>query len=348
MKHWATLVFSIFIISVWGQKPTATFYLIGDAGAKPPPGDALTMLKDSVEARRPNAVIFLGDNIYPDGLPTKGKKKAEAETKLNVQLAAVKVNATGRVIFIPGNHDWAASKGSGLKAIKAQAEYLKSNGAEFFPNAGFPGPAQIKLTEGLNAIFIDTQWFLHQQAFHPVEGKTRKQRKQMRTAFFLRLDSMLAANKANNTRTVLFYHHPMYTNGSHGTARQPLRFLVNYTPFHILGLVGATRLLRTDIPQPIFKRMRKKMLGVIDKYKGVVAISGHDHYQQLFNINGNYHVVTGAGSKLSEKHTTTYPEVFSNDTQQGFAKLEYFTGGKLRITFYGAKDRSVLYTTDLN
>lgn len=325
------------------QQPKATFYLIGDAGAKTQAGPALAMLKDSAKANKPNAVIFLGDNIYPDGLHTSGKLKAESEAKLNVQLDAA-LGYAKNTVFMPGNHDWAASKARGYEAIIAQANFLTSRGAQFYPKDGRPGPTTVKLADSLYAVFIDTQWFLHQQPFHSVGVKGKRNRKTVAETSFVVLDSILKMNSDRGFRTVLFFHHPMYTNGSHGSARQPMRFLVNYTPLHILGMVGATRLLRTDIGQPIFKRMRKQLLGIVDKYKNVVCVSGHDHYQQLFNVNGNYHLVTGAGSKLSHKHTSRFTELFYNDQQQGYVRLDLLKGNKLKATFYGATDRKVLYS----
>ena len=94
-----------------------SFYLIGDAGNSPINSEsaALQALRNELEKTDTNStVLFLGDNIYPKGLPKKGDaQRAFAEHQLNVQTAVTK-SLKGNAIFIPGNHDWYA----GLKGLK--------------------------------------------------------------------------------------------------------------------------------------------------------------------------------------------------------------------------------------
>ena len=57
-----------------------TFYLIGDAGLSPMGGmnPALTAFKRELDrADSSSTALFLGDNIYPAGLPTKKDKNYE-------------------------------------------------------------------------------------------------------------------------------------------------------------------------------------------------------------------------------------------------------------------------------
>ena len=70
-------------------------------------------------------ILFLGDNIYPEGLPEEREqdKYAQARQRLDAQIAAVEhSNAEG--IFIPGNHDWQRGKKFGLEAIQRQEKYV--------------------------------------------------------------------------------------------------------------------------------------------------------------------------------------------------------------------------------
>ncbi|MBT8295662.1 MAG: metallophosphoesterase, partial [Gramella sp.] len=104
-----------------------SFYLIGDAGYSPPGGTSLGLVAfktflDSVN-KTDNYTIFLGDNIYPDGMPPKDSPEREAaEYRLDAQLDAIE-NYKGKVVFIPGNHDWYNEK---LEGLERQKEYLKS------------------------------------------------------------------------------------------------------------------------------------------------------------------------------------------------------------------------------
>ena len=69
---------------------THTFFLIGDAGnADEQEGTTtLHLLKNQLEkASKNSTLIFLGDNIYPKGLPDKSDKtRPLAEEKLQRQL----------------------------------------------------------------------------------------------------------------------------------------------------------------------------------------------------------------------------------------------------------------------
>ncbi|NQY06553.1 MAG: metallophosphoesterase, partial [Flavobacteriaceae bacterium] len=102
-----------------------TFYLIGDAGNADLGGStpALSSLQKRLESANENStVIFLGDNIYPHGLPKKDESTYElAKHRLQTQIDAVK-DFKGNTIFIPGNHDWHSN---GIKGLKRQEKYVE-------------------------------------------------------------------------------------------------------------------------------------------------------------------------------------------------------------------------------
>ncbi len=331
-----------------------TVFLIGDAGKQATPGATLQMLKAMADTTPNSSVIFMGDNVYPAGLhlsKTPGDT-TESERNLLSQLQVVN-NHPGYVFFVPGNHDWDEQLPGGLKAVKEEEKYIEnyvytgaqtSNDPEakrlqFAPTAGLPGPESFSPVKGLRYIFIDTQWFLH---FHKKDKLPGKSKKETADIFFNRLDSMLAASAALNERVVLLYHHPLFTNGGHGTAKQPLRFLVNYTPFQLLGLIGANRLLSQDIPQPRFKRMRNRFFAIEAKYKGIINASGHEHFLQFFQNGDDHYIVSGSGSKLSHKKMNKYPDLFTEDQQGGLVKLLYYPDGKVVAEYWGATDKKLL------
>ena len=102
-----------------------TFYLIGDAGNSPLGGKAIAlqmMEKQLQKASENSTAIFLGDNIYPSGLPKESnKRRAFAAHQLDAQTSIVK-DFKGRAIFIPGNHDWYSK---GLEGLKRQEKYIE-------------------------------------------------------------------------------------------------------------------------------------------------------------------------------------------------------------------------------
>jgi len=101
-------------------------YLIGDAGnaaedATPP---VLAYLRSELPSAPANSTaIFLGDNIYPGGFPAPDHPEREiAEHRLIVQTNAMK-GYPGRVIWVPGNHDWYRF---GLEGLKEQRRFLRA------------------------------------------------------------------------------------------------------------------------------------------------------------------------------------------------------------------------------
>lgn len=96
-----------------------TFYLLGDAGNSSIGSSSKGLIAfknflDSVE-HTDNYTIFLGDNIYPAGMPKKEDSNREkAEYRIDAQLAAIE-DYDGKVVFIPGNHDWYNGRLDGLE-----------------------------------------------------------------------------------------------------------------------------------------------------------------------------------------------------------------------------------------
>ena len=197
--------------------PLYTVYLIGDAGeadfSKPA---ALTVLEGHLEKAGPNSmVVFLGDNIYNDGLPeSSSDERSGAEQKINAQLDIL--NAfQGKIVFIPGNHDWDHWRPAGLEAIKREESYIEhylDRGNTFLPDKGCPGPAVTNLTDNLVFIAIDTQWWLHK--WDKVNVANEACTAIDDDSFIKELDKVLEANKGK--QIIVGAHHPIITNGYHG------------------------------------------------------------------------------------------------------------------------------------
>jgi hypothetical protein len=160
-------------------QPTETLYLIGDAGEPTLPDAAaanpdalvdpvLRALADDVNesvaklgAER-TAVAFLGDNIYPAGLPLEGEKgRDHALRLLEAQITAV---GTARGFFTLGNHDWNQGKPGGFERALEQANYLSKRAPNIsvHPAGACAGPDAFDFGEHLELIFFDLWATLHQ------------------------------------------------------------------------------------------------------------------------------------------------------------------------------------------
>ncbi|HEX6434714.1 MAG TPA: metallophosphoesterase, partial [Gemmatimonadales bacterium] len=153
-------------------------YLIGDAGAPAPGGEpvfkALTRELESTSGDR--VVVFLGDNIYPRGMPAPGRPgRPEAERRLAAQIEVItRTGATG--YFVLGNHDW-KGEGDGWAAVTRQEQFIDSAGAgrvALEPAAGCPGPSAVDLGRRLRLVLMDTNWWLDPRASRHVSACATK------------------------------------------------------------------------------------------------------------------------------------------------------------------------------
>ena len=119
----------------------------------------LNSLQKKLEiASKNTTLLFLGDNIYPKGIPANKNNKDYniAKQKLVNQFEITK-QFKGNTIFIPGNHDWY----SGLKGLENQeklvTDYFKEKKA-FSPRKGC-AIEDIKINDNVILVTIDSQWF---------------------------------------------------------------------------------------------------------------------------------------------------------------------------------------------
>ncbi|MBL4586922.1 MAG: metallophosphoesterase [Flavobacteriales bacterium] len=339
----------LFSFGISAQNVKHSIYLIGDAGKDTLPGQALLMLEEELKLHPNSTTIFLGDNIYPAGLEGKdeSEKRTASEKKLLSQLERTE-NYPGYVFWLPGNHDWKAAKWKGNRLVKMEADFVEKYYAEnpsikndtghvFLPKNGLPGPAMQRVVEhGYNLIAIDIQWWLQQQFFHKVPTENGLTKKQMEIRFLSRLDSLIALSKKEGQTVIIAAHHPMYSNGHHGSPKQPLRFIFNFIPpFPLFGILGLNRAMVQDIPQPRYKRIRNRILDILNKYEGLLYVSGHDHNLQYLKKDNNHYLVSGAGSKRSSLKGDRYGATFMDDLNYGFIRLDFMESGKVRSNVFG-------------
>ena len=84
-------------------------FLIGDAGSQAYDGEpVLRELALQSDSLRPvhQFIVFLGDNVYPRGVPPIGDpNRKDAERRLAAQVLAIR-KGSAQGLLVPGNHDW--------------------------------------------------------------------------------------------------------------------------------------------------------------------------------------------------------------------------------------------------
>ncbi|WP_055447675.1 metallophosphoesterase [Lacinutrix mariniflava] len=314
------------------------FFLIGDAGKSPIGGMSLGLQAFNKHIlntdTKKDYVVFLGDNIYPDGLVKKESKGREnAENALNAQISSVE-GFKGNTVMIPGNHDWYAN---GVSGVKSEEKYIEDALGKntFQPENGCPLES-IDVSDKVQLIIVDSQWYLEDWNKNPTindecEIKTRKR-------FFEELEGEL--KKAQNKRVVFAMHHPIYTNGSHGgfyDASKHLYPTQSKIPLPILAsLLTQVRTQGGVSIQDRFNERYNELMSRIEtlslEYDNIVFASGHEHSLQYIENGGIKQIVSGAGAKKSAA-ALSKNGLFSVG-QQGFAELTIFKDGSTWVSMY--------------
>lgn len=331
-----------FAIDVTESKEIShTFYLIGDAGLSPIGGmnPALKIFKEKLDkADKNSTAIFLGDNIYPAGLPDpKDSTLAylEAKNHLDAQLKTLD-NFKGRPLFIPGNHDWYTE---GLIGLEREEDYIKDALKQknpFLPENGCPIDV-IEIGDDIAIITIDSEWYLTNWDKRP--NMNDKCEIKSREKFFLELED--AIKDYRDRTTVIAMHHPSTSYGPHG-GQYSLRkqFYPKELPFPIPILGTFINVLRRtsgatieDLNNKRYKELMKRVTTLAQFSERVIFTSGHEHTLQYIVENNTPQIISGSGAKEGTTRLLNGSEF--NTGKMGYATLEVYTDGSSRLRFYG-------------
>ena len=342
------LAYSVFLIGDGGE-PDATrqepslrllqLQLQGERGTASSQG--AIPLPDSLKS-----VIFLGDNIYLDGLSEEGDPERPDEERRIIEQMKVVENWGGQPVFIPGNHDWNHSLPGGLEAVMRQQrfveEYLQRKDV-YFPGRGCPGPSSLHLSEKLVLILIDSEWWLtrHRRPEGPEHGCGVASELDLIT----QLDDML--DRYTNKHVVVAMHHPLMTNGNHGGHYSlgdhifPLRLRYHnlYIPLPIIGsiypLARMYGISRQDLANPKYAQLREAVFSVLKDRNNVVLAGGHEHSLQLLKKENILQIVSGSGSK--EGYVVKGGNALFAHREKGFVRLNYYKNGETWAEFWEPK-----------
>lgn len=323
-----------------------SLFLIGDAGAPRAPEPLLealvAALREEVAALGAErvAVVFLGDNIYPEGLHAVGHPlRAEDERRLGAQLDVVR-RSGARGLFVPGNHDWSNGGPDGWDAVKRQTRYVAARGGTVVPPDGCPGPVTRALGDRLALVALDTQWWLHEfeKPSDDASGCAAAEPGAVEAAIASTL------RDAAGRHAIVLAHHPLVTGGPHGTRfgwRQhlfPLREIDRrwWLPLPLVG--SAWPLLRhlgasaQDLPGAAYVAMTASLARAFAAATPLAFAAGHDHSLQLIARGpARFQIVSGAGSapNLSEVHAVD-GSLF-HAAASGWVRVGTFAGGAVEI-----------------
>jgi hypothetical protein len=307
-----------------------TLFLIGDAGEPDPreigaPLDSLTAQVAVAPAR--SIVVFLGDNVYPEGIPEIGRAElADSRRRLEAQVLAVPPGARG--IFVPGNHDWGHESPYGLYSLRNQQLMIESlakgvgggRDVRMLPGNGCPGPTTVDVGR-LRLLILDTQWWLHPYIVRDSASRCRT----TLAAVTGELRRQVQVPATRSPVVVVAGHHPLMTGGEHGG------YCSVTGPFHRLG--GRSQ----DVMSSANRTMRDSIESAMAAAPPLVYAAGHDHNLQVLRgtKSARYLLVSGAGSpakaacavRLRESH-------YTSQHRSGFMRLDILKNRGVLLRVY--------------
>ena len=347
---------------------TTSVFLIGDAGA---PDDSdkvlLELAKQAQAAPRGSAIVFLGDNVYPSGMPLpEDPSRPEAERRLNRQID-IAVKAGIKAYFVPGNHDWSRMGKEGWDAVRRSEIFIKSRGSNLAmqaPPLGCPGPYVADVGSKIRLVLLDTQWWLQRADFPKARDSVSTCVEYSEEMVIKRISAVLA--DSGGRHVIMAGHNPLQTKGEHGghfslkTHLFPLTAFKRWLwiPLPLLGslypvargngLFGYSQ----DLSARANRHMRLALLRAMTPHPPLLYAAGHDHNLQVFRGPvARYTVVSGAGM---DHHASgvgwSRNTVFASD-KPGFMRVDVNRAGRARlsVTLFdndGVKEKLSMWLTE--
>ncbi|MEM9837234.1 MAG: ShlB/FhaC/HecB family hemolysin secretion/activation protein [Bacteroidota bacterium] len=333
--------------------PVHTLYLIGDVGAAPTQAtnrvlDELELvLKDAPEN---SSLVFLGDQVYPRGLPKKkDADRAAAEAQLTAQLAIVK-DFSGDTYFIPGERDWMNGKAGGHKAVQRQERFVEAfyenKKVRLYPGKGCADPKVIKIHKDLVFVFLDSQWWLHdwKDEAEINEGCDIKSRYDLTN----RIQEIFFEHK--NDEIVWLMHHPPQSNGIHGGNFSWRHHIFPFSaernlpiPLPVLGSIGPILRGVGSNPQDIAHQQYQELMEAIQAEAirtgaRTIFASAHDQGLQYFDDYKLQYIISGSGG--TTKYTDKGGDATFVHQARGFAKVLFYEEFEAWLEFYAVRESS--------
>ncbi|WP_313376468.1 metallophosphoesterase [Chishuiella sp.] len=328
-------------------KKIQSLYLIGDAGNLYliENKQNLSILKKELsKADSASYLIFLGDNVYENGIvvDSANSQFKVSREKLQLQIDLAK-NFKGKTLFIPGNHDWR----SGMKGLNEQESIIKkqlNTKKSFLPKDGCPID-KINVNDSIGIIAIDSEWYLQDWDKHPSINENCDIKS--REDFLEELESQL--NKYQNRTTILAVHHPLFSNGSHGGQYDLKKQLYPFgeafkIPLPVIGsfinlLRSSSGLNPQDLSNYKYREFSSRIATLIENRNNVIVVSGHDHNLQYIQHNNIKQIISGAGSKRESAKTVGRNDFSYGD--KGYAILDLYDNGASKINYYAFRGNDV-------
>ena len=312
------------------EAPAYSVYLTGSAGGVDDVDDApaLALLRRVLaEAPEESAVVFMGDQLSPVGMPKKSKEdeRAARERQVEAQLAVVKEFA-GEVTFLHGDRDWARYGVSGAERLE---DFIEDRyGSEvMLPENGCGDPVLLELTDDVGLLVINSAWYItdwdeEQEINEGCEVQTR-------AGFRWRLTNLV--KDVAFKHVVVAMHHPLISRGPRGGEH-------GFAPEFDRGYFGplsswwrAKIGVKQDLYSPRMAELRKMLRDLFDEHPSVTFASGHEYLLQFGEFRD--HPVVGSGTAVRTDPGKVGQGTVFTAGRPGFAEVHYYADGQAWVRF---------------
>jgi len=309
----------------------ADLFLIGDAGHPAEKEEPVlkALQREIATVKGKSLVVFLGDNIYPAGLPDSTSPiRQETERILDVQMEPLLETRTPG-IMIPGNHDWGGMTADGWNAVRRQQRYVETHGkgiVDYAPKGGCPGPEVRDFGKSLRLLIVDTHWWLHRgpKPLHPNSNCRADEEEELVDT--LRADLRRAWQDGRHA--IVLAHHPLASGGQHGGYFDWPTFLFPLHPWARQGGYFADQ----DVTGEEYRDMIMSFTRAFRDHPPLVYAAGHEHNLQVLHRGpARYLLVSGGGIY---GHTTPVRAITGTqyaNRASGFMRLTVLQNGNVRL-----------------
>lgn len=316
-----------------------TLYLLGNTGDHvniSTNNPVYQHLEKQLNAENKNAtVVFLGDQVSPNGMPKKkAPLRASAEAVLKQQLELVR-DFPGKTVFLAGDKDWNGTNAKGRKAVRRQEKFVEGyfeddKKVKFQPGKACGEPDEDKITKDLVFVYIDSQWWL--QNWDNEKDMNNGCDVRTRHDFLKEVEILLSEHK--NDEVVIMMHHPIISNGKHGgyfSVGEQMK------PLPILGSAKALYRkaagTRQDIANFRYQDLTNGIVSIIKKFKMNAVFAGaHDNSLQYFDDDKIKYIVSGSSTKAT--HAAPGNDADFVVQRQGYSVIRFYKNFEAYVEFY--------------
>ena len=312
--------------TTWGQYAHTVLPIgnFGDIQAVGAFARSVSHLLDSIDGNQ--TVLFTGDLS-----DTKHNLKTTTD-RLDTLLNILTAHDDRRIIFIPGDRDWANSGPLGWEQLNLLEKYILSlNRSDvLWPlHHGCPGPEKLELDLTLSLIVLNTQWWNH--PFQKPTPESALCEISTHEEAIEEVEKIIEETRFGNI--LIAGHYPVVSGGSYGGHYPITDWLLPVPVFSTMITahkqnVGSPR----EICNERYAEFREDMEDILNEYPSLIYVSGHEYCREILSFKENVLVQSGIADKrgfVSRSSSTLYA-----DKAPGLVALHYDMEGNAWATVY--------------